>query len=192
MPYKVFTSTTLSAADVNDYLMEQAVATVTAATRPASPNEGQLIVETDTNRLYIYDGTAWRTFGGTAWNSYTPSWTNLTVGNGTQSAIYRYIDGGIWVKGILTFGTTTSISGTISQTIPNSETSKSTGYNVGGLSVVDTGTQVYAGAIVAAASATTMSFIHGETGNSGAVNATNPMTWTTGDILRWDIQIALD
>ena len=131
MPFKVFTSATLSAADVNDYLMEQAIATVTAATRPASPNEGQVLYETDTDRLYIYDGTAWRTLGGSKWNSYTPTWTNLTVGNGTQSAIYRYIDGGIWVKGVLTFGTTSSISGTVTQTIPNSETSKSTGFNVG-------------------------------------------------------------
>jgi hypothetical protein len=172
--------------------MEQAIATVTSSTRPASPNEGQVLYETDTDRLYIYDGTAWRTLGGSKWNSYTPTWTNLTVGNGTQSAIYRYIDGGIWVKGVLTFGTTTSISGTVTQTIPNSETSKSTGFNVGACGILDSGTQNYAGMTHVTASSTSISFFHGETGNTGAVNATTPMTWTTSDQLRWDIQIALD
>ena len=32
---------------------------VTAATRPDSPFEGQMAYETDTNRLLVYNGTAW-------------------------------------------------------------------------------------------------------------------------------------
>ena len=31
----------------------------TSSTRPASPFEGQVIFETDTDRLYVYNGTAW-------------------------------------------------------------------------------------------------------------------------------------
>jgi hypothetical protein len=31
----------------------------TSTTRPASPFEGQVIFETDTDRLYVYNGTAW-------------------------------------------------------------------------------------------------------------------------------------
>ena len=34
--------------------------TCTAATRPGSPSEGDMIYETDTNRLQIYSGSAWR------------------------------------------------------------------------------------------------------------------------------------
>lgn len=35
----------------------------TSSTRPASPKEGQLIFETDTNIRYYYDGTNWRLLG---------------------------------------------------------------------------------------------------------------------------------
>ena len=35
----------------------------TSTTRPASPYEGQLIFETDTDRLAFYDGSAWKAVG---------------------------------------------------------------------------------------------------------------------------------
>jgi hypothetical protein len=53
----------LTAADVNDYLMEQAVIACTSGTRPGSPNEGMTIFETDTDRLLIYSGSAWVRLG---------------------------------------------------------------------------------------------------------------------------------
>lgn len=49
----------LTAADVNDYLMEQAVIRCTSGDRPSSPNEGMTIRETDTDRALTYDGSAW-------------------------------------------------------------------------------------------------------------------------------------
>lgn len=42
---------------------------VTSATRPASPVEGDHIYETDTNRVYIWDGAAWQYTGVTAQNN---------------------------------------------------------------------------------------------------------------------------
>lgn len=53
----------LTAADTNDYLMEQAVIACTSGTRPGSPNEGMTIFETDTDRLLIYSGSAWVRMG---------------------------------------------------------------------------------------------------------------------------------
>jgi hypothetical protein len=44
----------LPAADLNTYLMKQAVIVCTAGTRPASPIEGMTIYETDTDKLLIY------------------------------------------------------------------------------------------------------------------------------------------
>ena len=49
----------LTAANVNDYLMEQAVIACTSATRPGSPNEGMVVYETDTDRISVYTGAAW-------------------------------------------------------------------------------------------------------------------------------------
>ncbi|MEV0151581.1 MULTISPECIES: hypothetical protein [unclassified Nonomuraea] len=60
MPYKTFTAgEILTAADVMTYLMNQVVVVCTSGTRPSSPAEGRVIYETDTDRMMIWDGTAW-------------------------------------------------------------------------------------------------------------------------------------
>lgn|SRR5690606_27725071 len=64
MAFKTFTAgSVLTAADVNDYLMKQAVISCTSGTRPGTPNEGMTIYETDTDRLQVYDGSAWSEIG---------------------------------------------------------------------------------------------------------------------------------
>lgn len=50
----------LTAANVNTYLMNQAVIVCTSGTRPASPTAGMLIWETDTNTNRMWDGAAWQ------------------------------------------------------------------------------------------------------------------------------------
>jgi len=59
------TGDVLTAADVNGYLMKQAVITCTSGTRPASPVDGMLIYETDTKYFRSYDSanTAWQIKG---------------------------------------------------------------------------------------------------------------------------------
>jgi len=42
------------------------VVVCTSATRPASPSEGQIIYETDTDLFYGYKGTSWSSIGGGA------------------------------------------------------------------------------------------------------------------------------
>lgn len=58
------------------------------------------------------------------WTSWTPSWTNLTVGNGTTVAEYLTIGDLIHVRLLFTWGTTTSITGNVSISLPvNASTS---------------------------------------------------------------------
>lgn len=69
MAYKVFVAgDILTAEQVNDNLMEQAIATfATTAARSASiaaPNHGQFAFITDTNTLTYYNGSSWVSFGG--------------------------------------------------------------------------------------------------------------------------------
>ncbi len=59
MGFKTFTAAVLTAADVNNYLMKQAVISCTAATRPTAV-EGMVIYETDTDKLQVYDGATWQ------------------------------------------------------------------------------------------------------------------------------------
>jgi hypothetical protein len=68
MPSKVWAvGEEVLAADMNDYIQEQVVATfATAAARDAAipaPNNGQACWLQDALALYVYDGAAWRTFG---------------------------------------------------------------------------------------------------------------------------------
>lgn len=55
-----------------------------------------------------------------AWTSWTPSWTNLTVGNGSVDAKYAVIGKTILFRLSLTFGSTTSITGSsVTFTLPS-------------------------------------------------------------------------
>lgn len=59
---------TVDIADINnnmDTIDESIGANVcTSITRPASPYTGQLILETDTNNAYIWNGSSWKKLGG--------------------------------------------------------------------------------------------------------------------------------
>lgn len=91
----------------------------TLLTRPtgASLYAGLRIYETDTFRELTYDGTGWVIMSEPA-QTYTPTWVNLTVGNGSQTAWYHRADGWVDFSVFLTFGTTTSIAGNVTVTAP--------------------------------------------------------------------------
>lgn len=165
-----------------DSIDDQLIITCTSSTRPTGV-EGRHIFETDTNKRYVYDGTSWNLDGGSGWVTFTPSWTNLTVGNGTNVGRYRYADGGVYVAAQVGFGSTTSISGSVSLTIPNSETAQVDPQGMGWAIYLDSGTRWYLGGCWSISTATRLDFLHNEGGNAGLVNATNPFTWATGDIL---------
>jgi len=45
-----------------------------------------------------------------AWTSFTPSWANLTVGDGTNEAVYAAIGRTVIIRFALTFGSTTTMT----------------------------------------------------------------------------------
>ena len=70
MPFRIFAAgEVLTAANVNDVLAEQVIATFAGtaarASAIASPNEGQFSYLQDTDQLSFYDGSAWVTAPGT-------------------------------------------------------------------------------------------------------------------------------
>ena len=56
--------------------------------------------------------------GGATWANYTPTWTNLTVGNGTNSGRYIQIEKVVFFNAYVLFGSTTSVSGGIEVSVP--------------------------------------------------------------------------
>lgn len=118
MPFKTFTPSVLTSADVNTYLAKQAVITCTSGTRPGSPTEGMTIYETDTDCYVTYDGSAWvHDLGGT-WRTYTPNFSGMVLGNGTTQTRYSVIGKTVHVSIVVFAGTTTTYSGTIAISLP--------------------------------------------------------------------------
>jgi hypothetical protein len=88
---KTFTAgAVLTASDVNTYLMNQAVKYSTAGSRPASPAEGQVIYDRDTDSLLVYTTatTGWRA----PWNMPWGYITHATASGSDQTGITTETD----------------------------------------------------------------------------------------------------
>ena len=97
--YKNFvTGQVLTAADVQDYLMDQSVmvfgGTAARGSAIASPTEGMVTYLSDTDKVQVYNGTAWTDVGrvGAAVLSNTPTGTYSS--GGTAYAYYEFTASG--------------------------------------------------------------------------------------------------
>lgn len=59
----------------------------TSTTRPASPYEGQVIYETDTDRVLVWNGTGWYPNWNTAWGVVSYQQSTTTQGVSTTEAV---------------------------------------------------------------------------------------------------------
>lgn len=82
---------------------------------------GQVVYRVDSDVLQVYNGASWKTYSAdpSAWNTYTPTWTNMALGTGAANT-GRYIVRGTKVKvaAEVTLGTGSSVSGSIIMSIP--------------------------------------------------------------------------
>lgn len=116
-----------------------------------------------------------------AWESYTPSNTNVTVGNGTQVASFVRIGRTIHWRYLLTFGSTTAFGGTVEIGLPV-QGSADVGESLGSGHARDAGTRSWILVPIPDADNPSQVLVaHTESGNGGLVNATNPFTIATGD-----------
>lgn len=86
---------------------------VTSGTRPASAYEGQQVYESDTDRVVLWNGSAWQTSAQLgAWTAYTPTWVGSTgshtLGNGTLTGSYVQVSKTVHFRVRLTIGSTTT------------------------------------------------------------------------------------
>jgi hypothetical protein len=114
MAFKTFAPGVLTSSDMNTFLMRQAVIVCTSSTRPASPNAGMTIYETDTNSLAIYTGTAWIYRG--LFQSFTPTIasgsTGWAVGNGTATGKFTRVGNVVVGHLEIVFGSTSTFGAT--------------------------------------------------------------------------------
>jgi len=136
-------------------------------------------------KLLAGTGTGW------PWQTWSPTWTNLTIGNATVTYKYAQIGKTVLFNIHLKFGSTTSISGTVSFSLPVtsiSYNSVSAIMSIGRIDLYDSGTAVYSGLLkwVSTTSARP-EYLNLPAGtviqSLNVVNATAPFTWTTNDEL---------
>ena len=159
----------------------------TADARLGVGTDGQTLVADSTAST----GLKWATpsAGGLSWEAFTPTWGNLTVGNGTVVARKATSNDYETLFIQLTFGSTTSVTGSIYVNTPTSgviDYSFNTGTcaffdtssGITALGISSTGTdggvqRVFPAALNSTSTVTTRDF----------ASATVPFTWATGDIL---------
>lgn len=133
--------------------------------------------------LLVGDGSVNEPIHLNHWQSFTPSWGNITVGNGTSKGAYAQVGKHICFRASLVWGSSTSCAGAMSLTPPIGASSEYTAFNpIALVTFVDNGTNVYQGTLWKDGEM----FVYNAAGTyvvGTAPTATVPFTWTTADVL---------
>ena len=156
----------------------------TSSTRPASPYDGQVIYETDTNRTLAFNGSTWDILSDMgAWTSYTPV---IKGGATTVTATIVYakyvqigktvilqVQANVTSAGAASGRVTVSLPSTLPTTISSDMTI------VGSFSIKDSGTAYYSGSAWAFSTTTIAGIGYGSV---DAMGVSNPaFTLASGD-----------
>lgn len=130
---------------------------------------------------------------GGDWTAFTPAWTGLTIGNGTTSGRYIQVGKSVFLTAVITLGSTSSVTGQINMTLPNSWTAKTANAPSGLCQLKDTGVAFYAGFCIPGTTAITLQRVGVTGGNTffGSVDATNPFTWGNTDQIELAINLEI-
>lgn len=126
----------------------------------------------------------------TAWAAYTPTLTNITLGNGSISARWRQVGKAIEAVVIITFGSTTTITSTPFFTLPTAvgtnapSTNGLFGY---GAMLDNSATKIITSSATRSGSNVRMNPADGSAVGSGA-----PWTWATSDNIQAHIFYEID
>jgi hypothetical protein len=124
-----------------------------------------------------------------AWTTYTPTLTNITIGNGTIVGRYKQVGKKVTVLVYVKWGSTTSASGGFVISLPVTGIASYSTYEPRFSStILDAGSAYYVGTLVLN-SATKVDLLailaNGTYTNWTNVNATTPFTWTTNDMFSY-------
>lgn len=121
----------------------------------------------------------WSAYGTSGiWRTYTPTWTNLTVGNGGNTGAYIRIGSVVHARWSLAFGSTTTVSGIFYPTdLPVGSSGDNNGYGWS----FDASATKWNNLIYVPQGPYFLS------DGGDRYNATTPWTWANGDLLRFQI-----
>lgn len=184
---------TLTAAQMDGVHRQTIMYFATAAARNSALSgvleEGLHAYTADTDTLWYYTGSAWKG-RSSAWVTFTPSWTNVTVGSGNQAGWWCYQPGMAVIRARIILAADSAVGGAVTLTLPNSFQALNDSVPSLGVGVFfdDSSGARDVGAVAVSPNATTAVPYT----NSGAqVNTSVPWTWATSDIIDLDFKVAL-
>jgi len=128
------------------------------------------------------------------YTAHTPTFLNVTAGNGTTSGAYCRVNNFVHYYGSFTLGSTSAVTGNISISLPiNINADVAVGIStIGIMNLLDTSASTTYQGIARYNGATSSCFagVLRTDSTFGAwqnVNATNPMTWATGDSINFNL-----
>lgn len=191
MPFLDFTAgDVLTAANVDTMFRQGVMTFASSSARDTALSgvlaEGMYAFLEDSDRLTYYTGAAWVVVSS-PWAAYTPALTNATIGNGSLDFRYRYAGPKtVHVRGVITFGSTSSVSGQISVSYPDSVSPDAVPRGIGHLWAIDDNGTDYVGTCATGAS-DIITYANSTNAILAATSATVPFTWATSDVLSLDI-----
>lgn len=144
----------------------------------------------DIGVTYRYDGSAWKVFGTSDWQTWSPTLTGITLGTGgTSVALYRYVGDNVEVRFAFKLGTGGTLGTDPRFTLPQlaeAVIAPYTTYNGNGSMFDNSAGQVYPTFVVSyntSQSIVTMYALAPATSGYTNITATVPFTWAINDTI---------
>lgn len=117
-----------------------------------------------------------------AWTDWTPTLTNLTLGNGSVDAKFIKLGRTVFYRFLFTLGTTSSVGTNPQFTLPVAPVAAWTvPFGIGSALLRDNGTAEYLGTVEVVSGSTVRPVSLGASSIVTTITATVPMTWATTD-----------
>jgi hypothetical protein len=184
------TNEVLTSANVNNYLMTQAVMSFSSSTTrdsalSGSLEEGMVAYGRSENTYWWYDGSAWKVLLQPE-TSYTPtlSGTGWSIGNGVFTASYTQVGDTVHFSAVLSMGSTTSFgAGIVQFSLPVTATSPVFYTWFPGTAQEGTATQMYPLKWRLASSTAIQAYVStagGTYAQHASCTSSAPFTWASG------------
>lgn len=184
-------ATAIVNADITDTRVEAAASGLLQAARSlttlSETRAGMLGFDDTNDVLQIGLGAAVASVGVGAWKTWTPTWTNVTVGNGTVTARYVQIGKVVHCELVFTLGSTSDVSGDVNVSRPVATTPPYATLPVGIAQCVDASAGVLNQGVVWSSTATEFKLRVFNAASTyltiTALSSTVPFTWAESDVL---------
>lgn len=127
--------------------------------------------------------TNFMTAATAAWTAWTPTLTNMTLGNGTVTALYRRLGKTMDFRFRFILGSTSAVGTSPTFSLPAGISALTTSAVCGDILMQDTGASTRRGQAIVASATTIGIFNFSTTGILQGTTATVPHTWANTDVI---------